>query len=325
MPRITDPPPAEVQADLAAIEAALDGRLPAKQPGRNLLIATWNLRAFGSLSREWTAGPHDEPKRDLRGLRAIGAVVSRFDVVAIQEVKGDLRALRDLLELLGPTWAFLMTDVTRGAAGNDERIAFVFDLNRLKPSGLACELVVPEEWLGEIGEQALKRQFARTPYAVSFLAGKTTFILVTAHINYGNRAADRIPELRAIARWMSDWARQANGWEQNLLTLGDFNIDRAEDALWQAFTSTGLTVPEDLRRVPRTLFSDPARPDLGKYYDQIAWFQSGQAALLNLEYRNGGNFDFLPFVYTNCGLGKTPISYRVSDHYPLWVEFGLPA
>ena len=258
MPEITDVPPAEVLADLNSLQAALDSKIPAKQAGQNLLIATWNLRAFALLTRKWTASASDEPKRDLRGLRAIGDIVSRFDVVAIQEVKGDLRALRDLMRYLGDQWAFLMTDVTAGKAGNDERIAFVFDLARVKPSGLACELVVPQEWLEEIGADAMKRQFARTPYAVSFVSGGTTFILVTTHIVYGNTAADRVPELKAIARWMSGWAKQANEWHHNLLTLGDFNIDRADDPLWQAFTSTGLTVPVPLRHVQRTVFSDPA-------------------------------------------------------------------
>lgn len=323
MPDITDTPPARVRADLGSLRTALDAAIPAKQAGQNLLIATWNIRAFASLTRKWTAGAGDKPKRDLRGLRAIGDILSRFDVVAIQEVKGDLRSLRDLMRYLGGNWGFLMTDVTAGAAGNSERIAFVFDLSRLKPSGLACELVVPQEWLDEIDENALKTQFARTPYAVSFLAGQTTFILVTTHIDYGDKSTDRVPELKAIARWMSDWAKQANRWHHNLLTLGDFNIDRAGDALWQAFTSEGLTVPADLHRVPRTVFSDPANPDLDKFYDQIAWFESGGGALLNMDYRKGGNFDFLPYVYTDTSLARTSISYRISDHYPLWTEFAL--
>lgn len=122
---------------------------------------------------------------------------------------------------------------------------------------------------------------------------------------------------------MSDWAKQANEWHHNLLTLGDFNIDRADDPLWKAFTSTGLTVPTPLRHVPRTVFSDPAKPDLGKYYDQIAWFESGDARLLNMTCRSAGNFDFVPHVYRNTALSKANISYRISDHYPLWVEFGL--
>jgi len=238
-------------------------------------------------------------------------------------VKGDLRALRDLMRYLGSNWSFLITDVTAGKAGNDERIAFLFDLTWVKPSGLACELVVPQEWLGEISPDALRQQFARTPYAVSFLAGQATFILVTVHIDYGDKAADRVPKLQAIARWMAQWAKQASDWEHNLLTLGDFNIDRHGDALWTAFTSTGLTVPDELQQVPRTVFTDPTKPSLGKYYDQIAWFQGFGVELLKMQYQRGGSFDFIPHVYGNTGSSKAAISYRISDHYPLWAEFGL--
>ena len=54
-----------------------------------------------------------------------------FDVIAIQEVKGDLRALRDTMHFLGNDWAFLMTDVNIGDAEIEERFAFIFDRSRL--------------------------------------------------------------------------------------------------------------------------------------------------------------------------------------------------
>jgi len=324
MPDINNQPPAHILAELDALRNSLSDAIPSKQNGQNLLIATWNIRSFGSLTRKWTAQSNDSPKRDLRGLRAICEIVSRFDVVAIQEVVGNLRALRDMMHFLGDNWSFLMTDITLGDAGNNERMAFVFDTRRVQPSGLACEIVVPPEWLGEIGEDALKEQFARTPYAVSFKAGTTTFILVSLHINYGDDSTGRIPELKSIARWMSEWAGRSNRWHHNLLTLGDFNIDRKDDDLWKAFTSTGLTVPADLHSVPRTIFADPDNPTLDKYYDQIAWFQTGSGSRkLSMDYIQGGGFDFLPYLYSDTTLTKNSISYRISDHYPLWSEFAL--
>jgi len=324
MPEITDQPPSGVAKDLTALRTHLDQRVPAKQTGKNLLIATWNLRAFASLTREWTAGSKDTPKRDLRALLAIGEIIRRFDVVAVQEVKGDLRALRDLLRWLGDDWAFLMTDVTQGQPGNDERMAFLYDTKRLKPSGLACELVVPQEWMSEVAPDALTRQFTRTPYAVSFKAGGTTFILVTLHVTYGDSADDRVPELKGIARWMREWADQENDWSHNLIALGDFNIDRRDDPLWQAFTSTGLSVPEALNQVPRTLFSDPTKPDQGSFYDQIAWFQTSKGVQkISAQYRNAGYVDFTPFVYTDQKMTRQSVSFRVSDHFPLWAEFSI--
>jgi endonuclease/exonuclease/phosphatase family metal-dependent hydrolase len=113
-------------------------------------------------------------------------------------------------------------------------------------------------------------------------------------------------------------------WEQNLIVLGDFNIDRRGSPLWEAFVSTGLMVPNDLERVPRSIFDTDAQR-LDKYYDQIAWFDTGTTRKLNLEYLKGGGFDFVPHLYRDVRLSKTKMQHRVSDHYPLWVEFGARA
>ncbi|MGA7673152.1 MAG: endonuclease/exonuclease/phosphatase family protein [Nitrolancea sp.] len=324
MPAITDAPPADVAQELAALRVALDEHIPARALDTNLLIATWNLRAFGGLTESWAAAEHDSPKRDLHALRAIAEIVSRFDVIAIQEVKGDLKALRHILKALNaidPHWGLILTDVTRGSAGNDERLAFVFDMRRLKPSGLACELVEPQSPDGgAIGEHAYERQFARTPYAVSFLASGITFILVTLHVIYGSASQDRVGELQAIADWMLNWATDLHSWDHNLIALGDFNIDRKDDPLYQAFTSRGLKPPPELEGLPRTIFD---KPEKQHFYDQIAWFHGEDGGPeLSLEYTGkGGNFDFVPHVFP--GMDHVELSWRVSDHYPLWCEFSV--
>jgi endonuclease/exonuclease/phosphatase family metal-dependent hydrolase len=118
------------------------------------------------------------------------------------------------------------------------------------------------------------------------------------------------------------WARDKNGWDHNLIALGDFNIDRRGDVLHDAFVSTGLDIPEDLQAVPRTIFADPEHPHLDKFYDQIAWF-TGRNGLpaLSLRYSRGGFFDFAKAALTKRRLTKTQLSWRISDHYPLWAEF----
>jgi endonuclease/exonuclease/phosphatase family metal-dependent hydrolase len=323
MPSITDRPPPDIRGELADLRDALDAGIPTKALDRNLLIATWNIRAFGNLTEKWVAEEHDSPKRDLGSLLCIAEIVSRFDVVAIQEARANLTCLREMLRWLGPQWGMILTDVTRGAPGNGERMAFVFDRRKLDISGLACELVVPKEQLdGAISADALQRQFARTPYAVSFRSGAHAFVLVTLHVLYGANAAERVPELRAIATWLSDWAQDLNAWDRNLIALGDFNIDRFEDDLYQAFTSTGLTTPRELDQVPRTIFSDPDKPNLAKFYDQIAWFTGEQGIpALSLTYLRSGSFDFVDRVLVGRHYSKTQLSWRISDHYPLWAEF----
>ncbi len=322
MATIHDNPPAAVQADLNSLRAALDAEIPAKT-ANNLLISSWNIRSFSSLTRKWTASGSDSPKRDLRGLRAIIDILSRFDVIAIQEVKGNLRALRDTLSFLGEDWAFLMTDVNIDNAGNNERLAFLFQRSRVHPSGLAAEIVIPPEQLGDSNPNVLREQFVRPPYAVSFQRGDTTFILVTLHVIFGGGEEDRLSELQGVADWMADWARRSSRFHHNLLTLGDFNIDREGSAGHDAFTSTGLTVPDVLINQRRTIFDDLGDPDDNAFYDQIAWFSTGNDALLNMDLRQGGSFDFMPHVYSGLNLSRISISFRVSDHYPLWVEFGI--
>jgi endonuclease/exonuclease/phosphatase family metal-dependent hydrolase len=327
VPHVTDTPPPAVQRDLAGLEAALDEGLPPRTIDRTLLVATWNVRVFGGLTEKWVADPDDSPKRDLHSLHVIAAIIRRFDVVAIQEVKGNLKALRHTMKLLGRNWGLLLTDVTRGSRGHGERLAFLYDRRTVQPSGLAGELVVPQEQLDrrEIDPDALDRQFARTPYAASFRAGNQTFVLVTLHVWYGDSAAERTPELRAIAEWLDEWAREMNGWSgnHNLIALGDFNIDRRGNDRYEAFTSTGLTVPDDLHDVPRTLSADPADP-AEKFYDQIAWFTEDRGRpALSLSYRESGSFDFRPVALPRRDLDTDALGWRISDHYPLWVAFGL--
>ncbi|MCK4794266.1 MAG: endonuclease/exonuclease/phosphatase family protein [Desulfobacteraceae bacterium] len=318
--KITDPPPSEIEAELRELRAALDREIPSKKLDDNLLIATWNLRAFGGLTKKWKSTKNDSPKRNLHALCCISEIVSRFDVIALQEVRGKLRALRHMLTALGPHWALLLTDVTKGSAGNDERMAFVFDTRKVKSSGLACELVVPVDRNKDITPDAFNRQFARTPYAASFISAGRTFILVSLHVLYGEKPENRLPELKAIAEWLADWAKYENSFDHNIIALGDFNIDRVRDPLYEAFTSTGLHTPPELDDVPRTIFGKPGDHQTKKHYDQVAWFTSGKGIpRLSLVFSSAGSFDFAKVVMKS--LSKTQLSWRISDHYPLWVEF----
>lgn len=328
--KIAAQPPGSVERDFQDLRYKLDHTIPLKRDMENLIIGTWNIRCFGSLTRKWLSEKGDKPTRDVTALQIITEIISRFDVIAVQEAQGNLRALRDTLELLGNEWSFLMTDITLGEQGNKERLAFIFDRRRVQLSGLAAELVVPPEWRKIISPGQLTEQFARTPYAVSFRAGKATFILVTLHVRWGKEEETeaeklelRARELNGIAKWMAEWAKTTEEWDQNFLVLGDFNIDRQGSPLWQAFTSTGLSAPQQLNEVRRTIFDDPHKPSLENFYDQIAWFNKGKKVLLNMEFINAGGFDFLPFIYTGQTYSKQQLSFKVSDHYPLWAEFGI--
>jgi exonuclease III len=320
MPNILDPLPQELRPRFQALSDNLDIRIPAKKIGRNLLIATWNIRAFGNLSRIWTSGQEDSPRRDLSSVKYITEIVSRFDVIAVQEIKANIRAFRDMMKLLGSNWSFILTDVTAGSAGNGERMAYVFDNRRVNLSGLASEIVVPQEWLKDIGKDALREQFVRSPYAVSFRSESKTFILVTLHVIYGKKSKDRIAELKGIARWLSEWATDINAYDQNLICLGDFNIDERGDLLDKTFLAEGLYVPPALQAegATRSIFNKD------KYYDQIAWFNGdNKKPKLSMDLLAAGNYDFVPLLWNQDTHSKLQHSWMISDHYPLWTEFSI--
>lgn len=302
--------PRGVVEDIVRLRRRIElSQLPGKRVDKNLLIGTWNIRGFGQVYQQWEENP-GSPKRNLRAMAYIAEIVKCFDVIAVQEVKWDTSGLRLLLEeFLGPQWGLILSDVCAGPKGNSERLTFIYDKRRVQPSGLAGEIVLPPTAAGDPVQQ-----FDRTPYVVGFQAGRERFALLTAHIKYGDTPAGRVAEIQALARYTASEIRdraKSGGEERNLIVLGDFNIDdRGDNPLFQAFISTGLIVPAQLLNLKTTYATKP------KFYDQIAWFM-GDLDLLSGE--KAGAINFAGAVYRE--LVPLQMSFRVSDHFPLWVEF----
>jgi hypothetical protein len=312
-----DPPAATVEL-LQHLEEVLDRDLPAKRANQNLLIATWNIKSLARVTRRWESAETDDPKRNLQDLCCIATVISRFDVVAVVEIKRNLEALRLLMTILGPRWGFIASNVTEGNGGNEERLGYVFNLDRVKPSGMAGELVIPDEQLDQ-PQAILDKQFVRTPYTVSFSAGEDAFTLVSLYILFGDSAGDRTSELSGFAHWMHDHADDEDEFNRNLIALGDFNIDRQGDPNWNAFViENGLSPPAELLGLPRTVGDTEHKHS---FFDQIAWFNDGQRSALTLTYKTAGTF-----IWDNHLLQGVPVprkEARISDHYPLWAEFDI--
>lgn len=297
--------------------------IPERKTDSNVLVGTWNIQKLSGLHGDW-AENSDSPKRNLRSLAIIAEIVRCFDVIALQEVMRDTSALRYLMQrFLGPNWAVLLTDVTAGDKGNSERLAYLYDTRRVILSGLSGEIVLPphdgdsDEGRAAPDQGKPEEQFDRTPFIAGFRAGGEHFTLLTAHIRYGDVPADRLDELRRIARYTATEIRnrtragQSNE-EPNLLVLGDFNIDkRTGNPLFDAFVEQGLWVPVPLQDVRTTTGR------VAKHYDQIAWFQGDDFQLKPTG--QAGTIDFSGAVYR--GMSSQQVSPRISDHLPLWIEF----
>src|SRR5436190_19589170 len=84
--------------------------IPRKADDR-LIVATWNVANLGVQER-----------RD-QDYRLIAEVLSWFDLAAIQESNDNLAGIRAVEAQLADYWRLLFSD----AAGNDERLTFLYD------------------------------------------------------------------------------------------------------------------------------------------------------------------------------------------------------
>lgn len=266
---------------LQRLRTQLDAEIPPRSLEDTILLATWNIRDFDS--NKFKHGP-----RLTESFHYIAEIISRFDVVAVQEINDDLRPLERVLDLLGPWWDFITTDITAGSGGNNERGTIVFDKRKVRFKNVAGEIVLPKNMLVQDEEQ-----FSRTPYVVSFQSGWFKFSLCTVHIYYGADTGDklkrRIAEIEKIARFL---AKRAEADESNLILLGDFNIVSPEHETMQALLDAGFHVPDELRQKTNMMGT--------KFYDQIAFMlKKNELQIASYpSHASAGAFNYYKSVFT---------------------------
>jgi hypothetical protein len=255
----------------------------------SLLLATWNIRDFDS--NKFRFGP-----RLPETFYYIAEIVSVFDLVAVQEVADDLSALERVMDILGREWDYIATDVTEGPGGNRERMAFVFNTEKVFFRKIAGEVVLPEgqlivsrrkkkkkatgdsaaevEAAVDSGFEEVKQQFARTPFVVSFQSGWFKFNLCTVHLYYGADSGEQLKRrIAEIERLVSFFAKRQDKENkpfaadptrgQNYILLGDFNVVSPEHKTMRALKGEGF-------QVPAAIDGKKVRTPEDHFYDQIA-------------------------------------------------------
>jgi endonuclease/exonuclease/phosphatase family metal-dependent hydrolase len=333
---------------ILGLRRELDKQVP-RRSAHQLLLATWNIREFDSPAYG---------DRGLEPLHYIAEIVSHFDLVAVAEVRSDLAALERLMDLLGSQWRYLVTDVTSGSAGNDERLAVLYDSETVSFGGLSGELVVPPvETKDEQGRkvEVPAAQFARTPLLAGFRSEWLKFMVGVLHVRWGDGETAPEQELRTLVQQVT--ARNgSSGWAEDLILLGDFNIGSPEDTVWEALRDLGWTIPPDFAEGIKG--SNIAQD---KFYDQIALRPREHSFELSVpgeRERAAGVFNYFDVVYraeedfetyvaemkaykpeakrsnfTVDSKGKTRSessqrrwyrdywrTHQMSDHLPLWVS-----
>ncbi len=293
----------------------LNGRRP-----KSLIVGSWNIREFDS-------GKGGERLDET--YHYLAEIVDCFDICAVQEVRDDLRPLERLVRLLGPKWDYFVTDVTAGSKGNRERMAFIYNRNKMFFRNLIGEIVLPEKALVD------GLQFARTPFFAAFQAHWFKFVLCTAHAFFGAERGEkyerRVKELDILT---GEIAKRAKKEDEVYIILGDMNVVDRDDATFKALDKHGVSIP------------DFGATNLGgdKFYDQLVFTsQHDKTRLLRfgtLDWRDvlflpeeAGHYEPLGNVhptdrrknrYKNWARSyKTWSTHQMSDHLPIWVELEI--
>src|SRR5262245_9633545 len=257
----------KVAERLLMLRNRLENQLPQRNTLSSLLLATWNLRELGADEKFGT--------RLDESLLYIAEIISHFDLVAMQEVNENLSDLQELVKLLGGWWDYLVTDVTLGASGNGERIAFIYDGRKVRFDHLAGELVLPDSKTKKVVQPA------RSPFMCAFKAGWRRLTLCSVHSFFGKSKPDdprRVAEIRAISEALAkrNSRRQniADGEPESVVLLGDFNIFNAKtDATAQALQKNKFLVPKALLVKKEDRLVEPLTTNAlrNKHFDQIAF------------------------------------------------------
>ncbi|WP_298507481.1 endonuclease/exonuclease/phosphatase family protein [uncultured Kordia sp.] len=242
---------------------------PNKKASESLILGTWNIRNFDD--DRFNYGPRlDE------SYYYIAEIISKFDVIAIQEVCTDLWPLKKLMRILGGSYDYILTDTTHSSlGGNQERLGFIYDKSKVRFTGVAGEIVLPERLLiSEVTNK--KRQFSRTPFGVEFQSGWFKFTFSTVHIYFGSNGVTttkykrRVQEINAVANYLS---KEAKNSDSNHILVGDFNIKEPRSEGYNALEKNGFSVVKNIKGSNR---------DQTKFYDQIS-FRSRKNELQFLE------------------------------------------
>ncbi len=300
--------------EIAALDAHFTKRnVPTSQDGQ-LLLATWNIANLGAQGRP------------SRALPVIAHILSRFDLIAVQEVNDNYKVFQKIVQEMGGKYDFVFSD----KAGNDERLAFIYRTEKVALDRLWGEVALTKNQYPKRtvtvhyrkgGKDQIQKfpnfrfvPFDRNPYIGSFQSGAINFVLANVHLYFGEfensaseemrkKYARRVLEIFALARWANDVHSGKNAWDRDILLLGDMNVPNTDknEATIKALKSFGWGSVDYISNqeigVDVTNLSQVGGSNLGndRTYDQIAFAPS----TLNGKIGRFGVFD-----YDNAIFGK---------------------
>jgi len=288
----------ELQQRIAAAQ------IPSSKLDETLNLASWNIREFG------------KKKRRPESLHFIAEIIGQFDIVCIVELRDNLQELQTVLSYLGPDWRAIFSDYDMDAGGNRERLAYVYDQRAARFTGLAAEAGPPRAKTSA-GEYLAKINFWRSPFLASFQAGDFDFVLLSAHIRWSDSENSRIPELSLLANWVDARVKEKNGWDKDIIVMGDFNIPSLDSPLYAAVSAKGLRMVDAIAKQ-----GFGSNLEKNKRYDQILHYPAFTTGVSS----SGGVLDYyvneksIAKLYVKNPPAKAAFTFEMSDHLPIWVQ-----
>jgi endonuclease/exonuclease/phosphatase family metal-dependent hydrolase len=301
-------------------------------------LASWNIANLGVQKR-----------RD-KDFRLIAHVLSKFDMIAVQEVNVNLKHFEKVVDFLGTDYDMTLTDT----AGNEERLAVVYKTGVFRRRQLFGELDYnPNGKINKKGEyvvppkkQSFKFQgkkvelkfynFNRNPFLSTWevIGRNKTFLLANAHIYYGKKGTESAKFKNRLAEvyFLADWARnqqtskkKANLYESNIILIGDMNIPKmsSDDPVYRALKRRGMQPSK---------YSTQAGTTIQEFtnYDQIV-FTNDKLKVTKINNHQAVVVDFDNFILRNLWKQvedgdrtltdfKAWVKFAISDHRPIFVR-----
>ncbi len=256
-------------------------------------VGSWNIRRLGHAKTD---------------LPTVARVLSEFDIVAVQEVM--TREVVDTLRAQLPEHDILLTDTPRPTSGSHrEYYGFVYRTAAFDP---VMNTFYPDP----------DDAFVRDPFIACFDGGSPvgTLCLLTVHVVWGERVAERKAEILAIDDALR-WGRDA-GIDAEWVVLGDFNRpfddgDRDDDPEeeWAELIAPG-------EGNGGMVFVGPEMPTtLGAKGYANAYDHCFVSEALRKQVRAARRFDMVAEV---CDGSIQRCRTSVSDHAPYVVELAFP-
>ena len=231
-----------------------------------------------------------------KDLSAVAKIISKFDIVALQEVmnrEGLDRLKNEIEKKTGEKWGYVISEKPVGSKEYKEYYSFIYkkgSIDKIESLGLY--------------QDGKSKDFIREPYAVYVKSNNFDFVLITAHSIFGDSKSEREIEASRYHKVYKYFKDKTH--EEDIILLGDFNLPANSHAF--KYFKDEYKVKEVLNpNVDKTTISESR---LANSYDNI-FFNRSKLREWTKRY---GVYDYTKDNYKE-------IRKYVSDHLLIFIEF----